>query len=61
MPVAVTLRAVQMGSHLSQQLLRFGGRQPTHEELRAMHHEAHEECFIANSVRTEVRWEPIDE
>jgi signal transduction histidine kinase len=28
MPVAVTLRAVQMGSHLSQQLLRFGGRQP---------------------------------
>ena len=28
MPVAVTLRAVEMGSHLSQQLLRFGGRQP---------------------------------
>ncbi len=28
MPVAVTLRAVQMGSHLTQQLLRFGGRQP---------------------------------
>ena len=28
MPVAVTLRAVEMGSNLSQQLLRFGGRQP---------------------------------
>ena len=28
MPVAATLRAVEMGSHLSQQLLRFGGRQP---------------------------------
>ncbi len=28
MPVAVTLRAVEMGSHLTQQLLRFSGRQP---------------------------------
>jgi signal transduction histidine kinase len=28
MPVGVTLRAVEMGSHLSRQLLRFGGRQP---------------------------------
>jgi len=27
MPVAVTLRAVETGSHLSQQLLRFGGHQ----------------------------------
>jgi len=39
--------------------VRFGGRQPTPEELRAMHHEAHEECFIANSVTTEVRCEPV--
>lgn len=30
----------------------------TREEL---HHQAHRECFIANSVRTEVRWEPLDE
>jgi organic hydroperoxide reductase OsmC/OhrA len=37
----------------------FGGeRKPTWEELVAMHHEAHEECFIANSVKTEVRCEP---
>ncbi len=28
MPVEVTQRAVEMGSHLSQQLLRFSGRQP---------------------------------
>ena len=28
MPVDVTQRAVEMGSHLSQQLLRFSGRQP---------------------------------
>ncbi len=24
-----------------------------------MHHQAHEECFIANSVKTEVRCEPV--
>lgn len=31
-----------------------GPRQPTAAELNHMHHEAHEECFIANSVKTEV-------
>jgi organic hydroperoxide reductase OsmC/OhrA len=34
-----------------------GERLPTREEIDAMHHEAHEECFIANSVKTEVRCE----
>ncbi|WP_313312862.1 OsmC family protein [Pulveribacter sp.] len=32
---------------------------PTPEQLHAMHHRAHEECFIANSVKTEVRCEPV--
>jgi organic hydroperoxide reductase OsmC/OhrA len=36
-----------------------GGRVPTREELDRMHHQAHEECFIANSVKTEVRCEPV--
>ncbi len=36
-----------------------GSRLPTREELDQMHHEAHEECFIANSVRSEVRCEPV--
>ena len=36
----------------------FAGRQPTAAELHALHHRAHEECFIANSVKTEVRCEP---
>jgi organic hydroperoxide reductase OsmC/OhrA len=37
----------------------FGGaRRPDASEVAAMHHEAHQECFIANSVRTEVRCEP---
>jgi organic hydroperoxide reductase OsmC/OhrA len=31
-----------------------GERQPTRAELEALHHQAHEECFIANSVRTRV-------
>lgn len=35
-----------------------GDRLPTRDEYTDMHHLAHEECFIANSVRTEVRCEP---
>jgi organic hydroperoxide reductase OsmC/OhrA len=37
----------------------FAGRQPTPEELSSLHHRAHEECFIASSVKTDVRCEPI--
>lgn len=32
---------------------------PTTQEIDAMHHDAHEECFIANSVKTTVRCEPV--
>jgi len=33
----------------------FGGdKQPTLKELEKMHHQAHEHCFIANSVKTDV-------
>lgn len=32
-----------------------GHREPTRAQLSQMHDEAHEECFIANSVKTEVR------
>ncbi len=35
--------------------IQYGGeRRPTPEEAAALHHEAHEQCFIANSVRTEI-------
>ncbi len=38
----------------------FSGEcQPTRAELDALHHEAHESCFIANSVKTELRFEPV--
>jgi organic hydroperoxide reductase OsmC/OhrA len=36
-----------------------GDRLPTRSELETMHHEAHAECFIANSVKTEVLCEPV--
>ena len=40
--------------------VRFGGdRQPTADAIAAMHHEAHEACFIARSVKTDVRCEPV--
>jgi organic hydroperoxide reductase OsmC/OhrA len=31
-----------------------GERQPTAAELDAMHHESHERCFIANSLKSDV-------
>ena len=40
--------------------VHFGGaRQPTALEFAQLHHRAHEECFIANSVKSEVRCEPV--
>ena len=38
--------------------VQFAGISPDAETLAAMHHEAHDQCFIANSVKTEVRVEP---
>ena len=31
-----------------------GEKKPSAEELDKMHHAAHDQCFIANSVKTEV-------
>ncbi|HEU4389247.1 MAG TPA: OsmC family protein [Blastocatellia bacterium] len=36
-----------------------GNNLPTHADVQAIHHEAHEQCFIANSVTTDVRCEPV--
>jgi organic hydroperoxide reductase OsmC/OhrA len=39
--------------------VEFSGEQrPTAVAFEALHHKAHEKCFIANSVTTEVRCEP---
>jgi organic hydroperoxide reductase OsmC/OhrA len=34
--------------------IAFEGKQPTAEELDQLHHEAHEVCYIASSVKTEI-------
>jgi organic hydroperoxide reductase OsmC/OhrA len=36
-----------------------GAKLPTRAELDELHHKAHAECYIANSVKTEVRVEPV--
>ena len=39
----------------------FSGKlRPSAAQHQAMHHEAHEQCFIANSVTTDVRCEAVD-
>jgi len=41
--------------------IRFmAGVNVSREQLERMHHHSHEECFIANSVKTEVAVEPQD-
>lgn len=38
--------------------VRFSGSIPSEADHAALHHRAHEKCFIANSVKTEVIVEP---
>ena len=38
--------------------VRFASNAPDAAALATLHHEAHEQCFIANSVKTEVRVQP---
>jgi len=35
-------------------LIVYGSKRPTGEEEEGLHHRAHEECIVANSVKTEV-------
>ena len=43
---------------LKQQLKFSGDKHPTPQELEEMNHAAHDQCFIANSVKTQVTVEP---
>jgi organic hydroperoxide reductase OsmC/OhrA len=36
-----------------------GAKLPTREQIDELHHQAHEECYIANSVATEIRCLPV--
>lgn len=40
--------------------VQYGGdKRPAADEEMGLHHEAHDLCFIANSVKTDVRCEPV--
>ena len=39
----------------------FSGKAPTDRELQVLHHQAHDECFIANSLKTDIVVEAPDE
>jgi organic hydroperoxide reductase OsmC/OhrA len=39
--------------------IEFAGEAPSVEQLEKAHHQAHEHCFVANSVRTRIDVEPI--
>ena len=38
--------------------ITFSGAAPSKSDVESLHHKAHERCFIANSVKTEVVIEP---
>lgn len=44
---------------LKPKVIFSGEHQPNRDVLETMHHESHEACFIANSVKTEVKIEII--
>ena len=39
-------------------VVTFAGAKPTAEQFTRLHHDTHERCFIANSVKTEIVVEP---
>jgi organic hydroperoxide reductase OsmC/OhrA len=41
--------------HLKPRIRFAPGQEPPPQEVSALHHRAHQECFIANSVRTQIR------
>jgi len=43
---------------LLQPLVTFSGEQPDAGKIQALHQRAHEKCFIAQSVKSEVLIEP---
>ncbi|MEQ3637092.1 OsmC family protein [Alcanivorax sp.] len=49
---------IYMQTMVLQPLVTFSGEQPSIATIQALHQRAHEKCFIAQSVRSEVRIEP---
>jgi len=40
---------------LNPQIVYGGDKKPDHSQEEHLHHQAHEQCFIANSIKTEVK------
>ena len=53
-------RVAMLKVTLRPQVTWSGAKQPTAQDLDAMHHQSHEDCFIANSVKCDVAVEPRD-
>jgi len=49
---------IYMQTMVLQPLVTFNGEQPDAARIQALHQRAHEKCFIAQSVRSEVLIEP---
>jgi len=47
-------RMAMLQVKLDPHIIWAGGKEPTPEELRELHHKAHEACFIANSFRGDI-------
>lgn len=41
-------------------VVRFGDKAPSTDVLHTLHHRAHEDCYLARSVKAEVLCEPAD-
>ena len=52
------MKGIRIDSTLRPQVVFAGEHMPTPQQLAQLHEQAHGSCFIANSVRTEVRCEP---
>ena len=44
---------------LRPEVIFSGDKRPTRADIEHLHHSAHDECYIANSVKTEVLCEPV--
>lgn len=44
---------------LRPQIVFSGERQPDAQQLAQLHHQSHEDCYIANSLRAEILIEPV--
>jgi len=55
-PASSSPHAVRLPSKitLDPQIVWSGDKVPKDDELTEMHHKAHQECYIANSIRSEV-------